>query len=138
MTFEQSPQYKKAQEEYIEKMYKDILSPAEVIQKEYRVLDETIYLCIVFYPQEKVQDIFNEIIKQSEAGKFQAIRKGDPQWEERLKELNENFGRPIYKYDGFINTGYEKPFIKDFSFMGVTYKAIYLYYYSQDEIPFKL
>lgn len=111
MSFENSKQYLEAKQQWIEETYKDLLNPTNVIICN----EDEVYL---FYPQDKVEDIFKT---------FCNIRA-------RREEAWENNTTP--ELDIYI--GCDEPKLENYTFMGKTYKAIYLWYDNYtDAIPDK-
>lgn len=91
MSFEKSDIYQKAVKEYTEKIYWEILKPIHSII----VCNDIVYL---FYPQDRVDDIF-KLIKKCFSSESNTIEL----W-------------------------YEKPTLEKIIFMWVTYKVIHLWY----------
>lgn len=90
--FEKSKFYKEALQKYREELYKDIYKPNNVI-----VDSDCVFL---FYPQDKVIEIFNILIKE---------------YEKEDSEIG-------------IHLGFDLPELIDYTFMNIKYQAIYLWY----------
>ncbi len=107
MWFEESKMYKKALEEYQKEVFDDILKPKEIIIYN----RDTVYL---FYQQDKVKDIFKQIIKI---------------YEDTNNDIETNFPTHLW---------YEKPELKTKSFMGVEYQVVVLWYdHEQPPVEFQ-
>jgi hypothetical protein len=102
--FENSPEYKKAIEEYRQKTFALVFNPTNVIITG-RLADEV----FLFYPQNNVKEIFDIL----------------------LKEYNQQDNGCIT--GSGLHLGFDKPTLVDFKFMGITYKAIFLWYDNEND-----
>jgi hypothetical protein len=111
MKFENSPEYKLAQENYKKRVFSDLLRPELVLPKAGYSIFDTLYL---FYNKNSINEIFSLFEKE---------------WKSITEDENDEY-RPMLP----IHIGHQKPMLKEKYIFGEKRKCVMLWYDGEQEL----